>query len=68
MEMEIVILKLCLYVKGWSVPPSHFLTSLIPCMNGSGLDNSALADGGVGGVLLLMPTVARKQVIQAGTA
>lgn len=37
-------------------------------MNGSGVDSPALADGGVGGVLLLMPTVASKQVTQAGIA
>lgn len=37
-------------------------------MNGSELDSPALADGGVGGVLLLMPTVASKQVTQAGMA
>lgn len=46
----------------------RLLTCLSPWMNGSGVDSSALADGGVGGVLLLMPTVARKQVTQAGMA
>lgn len=46
----------------------RLLTCLSPWMNGSGLDRPALADGGVGGLLLLMPTVARKQVTQAGMA
>lgn len=49
-------------------PPSRVLTSFSPCTNGSELENSALADGGVGGQLLRIPTVARKQVMHAGTA
>lgn len=44
------------------------LTSLIPWKNGSELDDTALAEGGVGGVLLHIPTVARKQAMHAGAA
>lgn len=44
------------------------LTSLSPCRNGSELDDSALADGGVGGLLLHIPIVARRQVTHAGAA
>ncbi len=44
------------------------LTSLSPCTNGSEPDVSALADGGVGGALLRIPTVAKKQMKHAGTA
>lgn len=43
-------------------------TSLIPCRKGSELEVSALAEGGVGGTLSRMPTVARKQVTMAGIA
>lgn len=44
------------------------LTCLIPWKKGSELDDTALAEGGVGGVLLRIPTVARKQEMHAGTA
>lgn len=44
------------------------LTSLIPWKNGSELDDTAPAEGGVGGVLLRIPTVARKQETHAGAA
>ena len=37
-------------------------------MKGSEVEDSALADGGVGGPLLLKPTVARKQTRHAGIA
>ena len=40
----------------------------MPCTNGSEPEDSALADGGVGGALLRIPTVARKQMTQAGAA
>lgn len=43
-------------------------TSLIPCRKGSELEVSALAEGGVGGTLFWMPTVARKQMTMAGIA
>lgn len=45
-----------------------FLTSLIPCTNGSELEVSALAEGGVGGALLRIPTVARTQMMHVGIA
>jgi len=41
---------------------------LIPCRYGSEPEDTALADGGVGGELLRMPSVARKQTTHAGTA
>ena len=43
-------------------------TSLMPCMKGSELEFSALAEGGVGGTLSRIPTVARKQTTMAGIA
>lgn len=39
-----------------------------PWTNGSEPEDLALAEGGVGGVLLRIPTVARKQMMQDGTA
>lgn len=37
-------------------------------MNGSELEVSALAEGGVGGELLRIPTVARTQMMHVGIA
>lgn len=45
-----------------------FNTSLIPCRNGSVLEVTAVAEGGVGGTLSLMPAVASIQTRMAGMA
>lgn len=62
-----VVLLRCNYCTFPVIFPG-LLTSFTPCRNGSELDDTALAEGGVGGVLLRIPTVARKQVMHAGAA